>query len=54
MEATIPQAERKYILGVNDEELRQGIIDGSIPSTIADSGATSGVGTKDDPSDRTG
>jgi hypothetical protein len=29
-------------------------MDGTIPSTIADSGATSGVGTKDDPSHRTG
>jgi hypothetical protein len=48
------QAERKYILGVDDEELRQGIIDGTIPSTIVDSGATSGVGTEDDPSHRTG
>ena len=27
---------------------------GTTPSTIADSGATSGVGTKDDPSHRTG
>jgi hypothetical protein len=54
VEATIPQAKRKYILGVDDEEPRQGIMDGSIPSTIADSGATSGVGTKDNPSHRTG
>ena len=54
LEATIPQAKRKYILGVDDEELRRGIMDGSILSTIADSGATSGVGTKDDPSHRTG
>ena len=54
VEATIPQAKRKYILGVDDEELRRGIMDGSIPSTIADSGATSGVGTKDNPSHRTG
>ena len=52
-EATIPQAERRYRLEVNDEELHQGIMDGSIPSTIADIGATSGVGTKDDPSQRT-
>ena len=56
METTIipHQAERKYILGVDDEELRQGIMDGTIPSTIVDSGATSGVGTKDNPSHRTG
>jgi hypothetical protein len=53
VETTIPQAERKYILGVEDEELCQGIMDRTIPSTIADSGATSGVGTEDDPSHRT-
>jgi len=29
-------------------------MDGTIPSTIADSGATSGVGTAEDPSHRTG
>ncbi len=29
-------------------------MDGTIPSTIADSGATSGFGTEDDPSHRTG
>jgi hypothetical protein len=55
VETTIPQeGERKYILGVDDEDLRQDIMDGSIASTIADSGATAGVGTEDDPSQRTG
>jgi hypothetical protein len=54
VEATSPQAERRYRLGVDDEELRQGIMDGSIPSTVADSRATFRVGTKDDPSQRTG
>jgi hypothetical protein len=54
VEATIPQAERKYTLGVDNEELRRGKMDGTIPSTIADSGATSGGGTEDDPSHRTG
>jgi hypothetical protein len=29
-------------------------MDGTIPSTITDSGATSGVGTEDNPSHRTG
>jgi hypothetical protein len=32
----------------NINELKQGILDGSIPSAIADSGATSSVGTKRD------
>jgi hypothetical protein len=48
------QSKRQYIIGIDDKELRQGIMDGAIPSTIANSGATSGVGTKDDPSHRTG
>jgi hypothetical protein len=47
------QSKWQYIIGVDDKELRQGIMDGTIPSTIADSGATSGVGTKDNPSHRT-
>ncbi len=50
----IHQSKRKYIIGVDDEEPRQGIMDRTIPSTIVGSGATSGVGTKDDPSHRTG
>ena len=54
VEDTLPQVKRQYIIGVDDKELRQGIMDGTIPSTIAASGATSGVGTKDDPSRRTG
>ena len=40
-------------MGVNDKELRHGIMDGTIPSTITDSGATSGIRTEDDPSHRT-
>ena len=50
----IPQEKRRYIIGVDDEELCQGIMDGTIPSTIADSGATSGIRTEDDPSHHTG
>jgi hypothetical protein len=54
VDSMIHQSKQQYIIGVDDEELRQGIMDGTIPSMIADSGATSGVGTKDDPSHRTG
>jgi len=54
VEDTIPQEKRQYIIVVDDEELRRGLMDGTIPSTIADSGTTSGVGTRDDPSHRTG
>jgi hypothetical protein len=50
----IHQSKQQYIIGVNDKELRQGITNGTIPSTIVDSGATSGVRTKDNPSHRTG
>ena len=56
VEDTLPQEKRRYIIGIDDEELRREIMDGTIPSTttIADSGTISGVGTKDDPSHRTG
>ncbi len=41
--------KQQYIIGVKDKELQQGILDGTIATTIADSGATSGVGTTADP-----
>jgi hypothetical protein len=43
-----------YVLDRDDNILRKGVLDGSIPSTAADSGATSGIGTSKDPSKRTG
>jgi hypothetical protein len=49
----IHQSKRQYIIGVDDKELCQGIMEGTIPSMIVNSGATSGVGTKDNPSHRT-
>jgi hypothetical protein len=39
----------RYVIGNNDNLLRQGMEDGSILSTVVDSGCTSGVGTTDDP-----
>jgi hypothetical protein len=45
---------RRFIIGIDDDELRQGVMTGAIASTIVDSGATSGVGTTADPSRRTG
>ncbi len=50
----IHQTKRQYIFGVHDKKLHQRIMNGTIPSTIGNSGATSGVGTKDDPSHHTG
>ncbi len=41
--------KQQYIIGIDDEELQQGILDGTIATTAADSGATSGVGTTANP-----
>ena len=41
---------KKFIIGIDNNELRQGVMTGTIASTIVDSGATSGVGTATDPS----
>ncbi len=45
---------KKCIIGNDDNKLRQGVMTGTITSTIVDSGATSGVGTTTDPCQRTG
>ena len=45
---------RRYTIGDDDETLRRGIANGTIPSTVVDSGCTSGVGTMKDPCHRTG
>ncbi len=39
----------QYVIANNDDLLRQGMEDGSIPSTVVDSGCTSGVSTTDNP-----
>ena len=36
-----------YVLDYADNEMRCGVMNGTIPSTVADSGATSNVGTED-------
>lgn len=41
--------QQDYIIDVDNAELKEGIATGIIPSTFADSAATSGVGTKHDP-----
>ena len=46
-------SERIYVLDYDDDEIRCGIMNGTIPSTVADSGCTYNVGTKDDPFKRT-
>jgi hypothetical protein len=46
--------KRNYIIGMDDENLKEGIAKGLIPTTVADSAATSGVGTINDPCQQTG
>jgi hypothetical protein len=41
--------KRQYIISVEDKELQQGILGGTIATTVADSDATSGVGTMANP-----
>jgi hypothetical protein len=50
----VAPSPQQYVIGNNDNLLRQGMEDGSIPSTVVDSGCTSGVGTTDNPCWRTG
>jgi hypothetical protein len=46
--------KQEYIIDVDDKELKEGITQGLIPTTLADSAATSGVGTINDPCQHTG
>ena len=43
-----------YVIDYNDDEMRCGVLNGTIPSTVPDSGASSSIGMKDDPCQRTG
>ena len=38
-------SDRVYVLDYDDDAIRCGIMNGTIPSTVADSGCTSNVGT---------
>jgi hypothetical protein len=51
---TTPGPPRQYIIGKDDNELLTGIHNGTIATTLADSGATSSIGTTSNPSTRTG
>ncbi len=44
----------QYVIGEDDDLLWRGMDNGTIPFTVVDSGCTSGVGTSDDPCQRTG
>jgi hypothetical protein len=45
---------RQYIIRVDDKELHQGIQNGTIATTVANTSASSSIGNKDDPSKCTG
>ena len=47
------QAEPTHVIGINNEEIREAMRNGTIASTVAESGATSSSGTEDDPSKST-
>jgi len=50
----VPRKDQVYVIDYDDDEMRCGVLNGTIPSAVADSGASSNVGTKDDPCPRTG
>jgi hypothetical protein len=50
----VAPSPRRYVIGNDEDLLHQGMEDGSIPSTVVDSGCTSEVDTTDDPCQRTG
>ncbi len=52
--ATIYEDNEQRTYLHDDEELRRGVLDGSIPSAVVDSGATFSVGTPIDPFAKTG
>jgi hypothetical protein len=43
-----------HVIGINDDKIQEVMKTGKIASTVADSGATSSIGTENDPSKRTG
>ena len=43
-----------HVIGINDDEIREAMRTGKIASTVADSGATSSIGTENNPRKRTG
>ena len=41
----VPRKELVYVIDYNDDEMKCGILNGTIPSTVPDSGASSSIGT---------
>ncbi len=50
----VPRKELVYVIDYNDNEMRCGVLNGTIPSTVPDSGASLSIGTVDDACQRTG
>ncbi len=50
----VPRKDLVYVIDYDDEKMRCGVLNGAIPSAVADSGASSNVGTIDNPFPRTG
>ena len=46
--------KKVYTIGSNDSKIKQGVLNGTIAYMVADSRATSNLGTVEDPSQRTG
>ena len=44
----VPRKELVYVIDYNDNEMRCGVLNGTIPSTVPDSGASSSIGTAND------
>jgi hypothetical protein len=50
----VPRKELVYVIDYNDDEMRCGVLNGTIPLTVPDSGASSSIGTENDTCQRTG
>ena len=44
----VPRKDLVYVIDYNNDEMRCGVLNGTIPSTVSDSGASSSIGTSDD------
>ena len=50
----VPRKELVYVIDYNDDEMRCGVLNGTIPSTVPDSEASSSIGTANYACQRTG
>jgi hypothetical protein len=49
----VPRKKLVYVIDYDNDKMRCGVLNGAMPSAVADSGASSNVGTIDDPCPRT-